>query len=125
MWYYIYDDETGKLVSETTIEPKSGKYKAASKRLDLSAQQWSETAKDFEDKPRIIRIAYDNFVEALTDAELSAFLTLTDKNATARVMYERLKAQRKINLSLAQAESFFNFLVNQNVITQARKVDFL
>jgi len=50
-WHYLYDNTSGKLLSEADQLPPSGTYRTRATRFDPSAEIWDETLKDFGPRP--------------------------------------------------------------------------
>lgn len=54
-FYYLYDNTTGKLISETTAQPSTGFfYRTRAARFDSATELWDEVLKDFKPKPVLV-----------------------------------------------------------------------
>lgn len=80
-WYYLYDPNTGKLISETDVQPDAKLTFLTVATRKTSADMWDEVQKTFVPRPAPTPV--DNLATLHTDPNyISATLALSAANKT-------------------------------------------
>jgi len=129
MWYTLYRISNGEFLSASALRtnlpdplgPDEG-IKEDLERMD-KGRYWDTSTLQWEVRPapRVIHIR--TFLENFTDDELFAFGTSsTDKTGTIRNVLQAWKdAGKKIDMDTSRTATMMQFLVDDGIITSARR----
>lgn len=129
MAYYTYSNSTGELVEISDFPLSAQEDLAASyvenlTRFQLEQYQWDPNIKEFMNTPRRI-FEKREFIKRFTLAEFTAIKTAAVSNAIVDYYWQILTLSDKINLNDPDNIAAMEQLVQQGVLTEARKQEIL
>ena len=120
--YYLYDNATGTLISDSAAPITSGANRSvlqAESKYDLRAYEWDTSTKSFILKPaKKIVTTHELVTEILTDQEFEGWAN--SAHVKAKAAFEKLRWLSFVDLKSSRAETIFNGLEALGILAAGR-----